>query len=347
MKKWVPILWIIVLAVMFGGVVFAVIKFWPYFKQFPEMVEKVPATGWLLMGLATSLCYLMDYLRLYTLLRVLGHRLNLWAGLQAMAVSEFASIVTPTAELHIPATVYVLVKKHVPVAQATAATVSKTLYILMWVSLFGLVAVNFPGHAKLPHWFEHYTIYCSIPIGLIVAFFFCIVFFAVAINRAMRDRMEMPGIKPWKKRVFRWLQHSTANLAVIGTSTDLMHFLAHVSAIGYIFAYCVLGYVLSYYFDLHVTFVHALLVFTLSLVIIYIGIVPGSIGVAEIGTALMLDPNLFDKGVPHPALVVAILLRFFSRYLMLFPGGGIFLHIVYTEGFKYFERRASQRMAAK
>src|ERR1700742_4200180 len=112
-----------------------------YFTVFVQTLRQVTFAGWVMIGLCTASCYGLDFLRLYSLLRVLGYRLPLFTGIQVGAVSEFASVVTPTAELHIPATVYVLSKRGIEASAATAAVVSKTLYILMWVSLSGVLAL--------------------------------------------------------------------------------------------------------------------------------------------------------------------------------------------------------------
>jgi hypothetical protein len=246
-------------------------------------------------------------------------------------VSEFASIATPTAELHIPATVYVLTKRDIPAAAATAAIVSKTLYMIMWVSIFGLLALTAPG-APLPGRVTDYALYCSLPLALTVAFFVGIIFFTQPIRRFIGRRMERPELKPWRRRGYAWLSRSTQDLAIIGTSTRPMHFLAHLCSVGYLLAYCLLGYILCHVFGLVITPGRALQVFALSLVVLYIGIVPGSILVSELATAYLLDSGFSQQH--HPALFVAIMLRTLSRYSMLLPGAAVFLYMLCKSGLR-------------
>jgi uncharacterized protein (TIRG00374 family) len=313
-----------------GGVGYAIHRFWDLFAQFPAMLREISVAEWLLIALGTLSCFAFDFLRLYTLLGIPGYRLGVRTGLQAIAVSEFASIVTPTAELHIPATVYVLANRGIPVAGATAAIVTKTLYMIMWVSIFGLLALI--AGAPLPDRFKHYALYCSIPLALTVAFFVGIVFFTRPIRRFLGRRIEQPEIKRWRRHVYGWLSRSTEELALIGASTRPMHFVTHLCSVGYILAYCLLGYILCDAFGQPITPARALQVFTLSLVVQYIGIVPGSILVAELATAYLLDPGFSEPH--HPALFVAIMLRLSSRYVMLLPGAAIFLYILRENGFR-------------
>jgi uncharacterized membrane protein YbhN (UPF0104 family) len=274
------------------------------------MLREISLAEWVAILLATLLCYAFDFLRLYTLLGVLGHRLTLRIGMQAIAVSEFASIATPTAELHIPATVYLLAKRHTPAAAATAAIVAKTLYMILWVSVFGLLALLVPGAPV-----AEYAMLCAIPLALVAGFFVAVVFFAQPIRRFLDRR---PG------RVSAWLGRSIRDLALVGSSTRPMHFATHLCAVGYVLAYCLLGYVLCDAFGFEITASRALQVFALGLVVLYIGIVPGSILVAELATAYLLDPDFTQAH--SPALFVAIMLRVLSRYVMLIPGAAIFFH---------------------
>jgi uncharacterized protein (TIRG00374 family) len=340
--KWLPRVWLVVLLAMLVGVAYAVYCLWDLFVQFPAMLGDISLGEWSLIALGTALCFAFDFLRLYTLLAIPGYRLGLWTGLQTIAVSEFASIVTPTAELHIPATVYVLAHRDIPVAEATAAIVSKTLYMVMWVSLAGLVVLLAPG-APLPDRFTDYALYCTIPLALVVALFVIIIIFAERIQRLVDRRLNRSELKRWQRLAYGWLSRSTQELASIGTSTRPMHLFTHVCSVGYILAYCFLGYILCAAFGLAVTPDRALQVFTLSLVVLYIGIVPGSILVAELATAYLLDPGFVQQN--HPALFVAVMLRFLSRYLLLLPGAAIFFFMLSKHGFRSFRSGETERVS--
>ena len=66
-----------------------------------------PAT-WAAVAAAGAGFYLLDYLRFYTLVRLLGVRLGLGTGVELTCVSYFVSSLTPTADLHLPAMVFIL-----------------------------------------------------------------------------------------------------------------------------------------------------------------------------------------------------------------------------------------------
>lgn len=314
-------------AIAFGGA-------WKYCDQVPELLAGISVPGWLAIVACALGCYGLDYLRLRSLLSVLDHPLSLRAGLQATTVSEFASIVTPTAELHIPATVYVLARKGIPVPIGTAAVVSKTLYMLLWVAVCALAVLLMADRAALPAWVLDNLPWCVVPVALIVAFFVAVVFFAVPLHRWTQARLQAGALPRWKHAVLNWLGKSTEALATIGKSTHRMHLLTHVYSLGYIFAYCLSGYCIARALGMDMGCGQALTVFSLSLMVTYMGVVPGSIGVTEVATAYLLDASLSPR-----SLAIAILLRVLTRYVALLPGAFFFFRIVWHHGLEKLVRQ--------
>lgn len=298
-----------------------------YCEETPALLAGISAWGWFTILLSGSCCYALDYLRLRSLLGVLDHPLSVKTGLQAITVSEFASIVTPTAELHIPATVYVLSRRGVPVALATAAVVSKTLYMLLWVSVCALLALMAADPLSLPAWVADHTLHCAVPISLIVLFFLAMVFFAIPINRWIQPGLAHGRGSTWKGAVLKWLGTSTNALATIGRSTHRLHVLTHVASLANVLAYILCGYAVAHALGLELGFGQALIVFALSLMVTYLGIVPGSIGVTEVATAYLLEAQLSPR-----SLAIAILLRVMTRYVALLPGAFFFFRIFWKHG---------------
>src|SRR6185503_6233800 len=91
--------------------------------------------------LVTACFYLLDYVRLYTLFALLGVRVAPGTGIRLTCVSYFVSSLTPTAELNIPAMMLLLHQRGIPVSRTAAVAVVKTLYMTVWVCLFGFVAM--------------------------------------------------------------------------------------------------------------------------------------------------------------------------------------------------------------
>ncbi|MFH0938860.1 MAG: lysylphosphatidylglycerol synthase transmembrane domain-containing protein [Planctomycetota bacterium] len=334
MKKCFLFIWMLLLMATFAIIGYGIFYFWNRLSQIPELMEQISPWGWIAVILGALLYFLLDWLRLYTLLMLLDVRLSLFTGLRATMAGEFASMLTPTQELHIPATVYILTKSNVPVAKATAAVISKTLYMLSWVCLFGLGALYFGRHLFLPAFIADNQIYYFLPIFGIMLFFLCLMFFGQYLHDLAIIYLNNPNISRFWKKVISWIDHSTASLATIGKSTHRMHFLAHACCAGYLLTYCFIGFALCQGVGLDISWDRALCVFSISLMVAYIIPVPGSIGVTEFATSYLLDQTFSGS-----SLTVAILLRVCTRYLALIPGSIFFLNIVWQEGWQFFFNR--------
>jgi uncharacterized protein (TIRG00374 family) len=322
LKKWLIVLWVVLLMTAAVGVAFVLGGKFESFKNIPELLAAISPMAWAAIIGSAALCFLFDYLRLRTLLGVLNQPLPVSTGLQAMVVSEFASIVTPTAELHIPATVYVLSRRGIPAAIGTAAVTGKTLYIIFWVALLSLAVLPAAEAVGLPLLVVDNIFKCKLVVGLIVVFFAAVVFGANPLSRWTHKRLQKTAARGWSRAFWAWLGSSTEALATIGKSKNHMHLLAHLSAICYIAAYCLCGYCIARALGVELGYAQALIIFTLSLFVTYLGLVPGSIGVTEAATAYLLG------GDSPRSLAIAILLRLLTRYIALPPGAFVFFRIV-------------------
>ncbi len=113
------------------------------------LIGAIPSTLWLGLGALTVLFYVLDWIRFRSILNVLGHRLPLPDGVQLTCVSYFVTSLTPSAELHAPAMVFMLRRQGVPVPQALAATLTKSIYMTLWICLVSWTTLSFAG-VRLP-----------------------------------------------------------------------------------------------------------------------------------------------------------------------------------------------------
>ena len=124
------------------------------FGEFLKLFKEITPSRWLLLLLLTSLFYLLDYVRAFTLFSILGHKLSLSRGLQLTTVSYFISSLTPTSELNLPAMAYLMKKDGVPASSAVAVIITKTFYTVLWICIFAVFMLQLKSGVHLPRWFS-------------------------------------------------------------------------------------------------------------------------------------------------------------------------------------------------
>ena len=331
MKTWIVLIWLAILAATVAGGVFAIFYFWDRISDLPVLWREITPLYWALTLLCISAFYLLDYVRLYTLLGILDARISLYTWFKVTVFAQFASMLTPMGELHLPATVYILMKSGIPGPKATAAGSAKTMYIVTWICIAGLSFLLFSREIHVPARIHAHLPYYCIPLFSIVLLFSILILFASSIHRFTAAVLSRHGMRPWKKKILLWVDKSAGALATIGKSTHSMHLFSHITSILYIMAYCLTGYILCHAVGLETTISKAAAVFSIGLMVAYLVPVPGSAGVTELSTAYLLDPQLGPQ-----SLVVVIIIRILSVYAALLPGALIFMIIVRQEGFRYF-----------
>jgi uncharacterized protein (TIRG00374 family) len=245
------------------------------------------------------------------------------------------SVLTPTAELHVPATVYALTRWGIPVERATAAVASKTMFMIMWICAVAFAALLLDPAVSLPAEIRAYVPLYAIPLIFIVAFYASIVLGGRRIHAWARERLKDRAMGRWKRRFVHGLDRSAGAMAQISGVWDLRHLAAHAASLAYLLTYCLIGYILSRAVGYELTFPHAISIFSISLMVAYLSPIPGSIGVTELATGFLLEQQLTER-----ALLVAITLRVLTLYIVLLPGALVALNIARKDGLAYLHKGA-------
>jgi uncharacterized protein (TIRG00374 family) len=284
------------------------------------LIATIPAPLWLGLGALTALFYVLDWIRFRSVLGVLGYRLRLRDGVQLTCVSYFVTSLTPSAELHAPAMVYMLRRQGVPAPHALAATLTKSIYMTLWICLVSWTTLSFATSVVLPDQLRLALPWLTLPLLGIALLLALLAFFPGPVQR-WTGRIRVGGL--WRKIVLG-IGESAASLSTIGKSTDPLHLACHVASIAFLLTYVSIGWLLSAHFGFSLTWLQALTIFSTSLMVAYLAPVPGAIGVTELATSYMLSPALTPEG-----MAVALTLRILCWYLVALPGalvlaGGLF-----------------------
>jgi uncharacterized membrane protein YbhN (UPF0104 family) len=303
------IFWALVLVVTVGAALWAIGHFAGGYQRFWQLMGLVGPMQWAVLAAATAAFYLLDYARLYTLFRLLGVRIPLGTGLQLTCVSYFVSSLTPTAELNIPAMIFMLRQKAIPASGTAAVAIVKTMYTVAWVCAFGLGTLLLRDDVRLPPSVGDHLFLLVAPAGLLILAFFGIILFP---ERALR----------WTRIGF--IQRCAEAMSLVGRSTDRTHLLSHAACVAFIGAYVFIGAYLCRALNISLdSNGKALTVFSNSLMVSYLAPVPGAIGVTEVATSYLIDPAMTERG-----MVAATLLRFLCWYVLAIPGVLILLNAV-------------------
>lgn len=278
-----------------------------------QHARTISPARWTIVGAATALFYLLDWVRYATLLSLLGHRLHPLAGLRLTCVSYFVSSLTPVAELHPPAMVFILTREGIPAADATAATVAKSLYMVLWICAVAGIALALDPATSLPPVMARWLPLSGLVLLALVAGFITLVVARARIERWGARVAADPARPGWHKKLATGLARTGAATARLGSSTRPAHLGCHAASLAFLFTYCCIGWLLCNALGVDLGLGRAVSVFSTGMMVAYLAPVPGSIGVTELATAYLLDPHL-----GHAAVSASVLLRFLCWY-----GGGL------------------------
>ena len=313
-KHWLVFSGVVLFTASVVVVCFAVRNYWSHFSSSLAYVFEVPWGYWLAVSLSACAYFLLDYCRLYTLLRMLGTRLSLLDGLKTLSIAEVASFLVPTGVLYVPTAIFVLRREGVNSGDATAVIVTRTVYTIVWVSLAGFASLFLTGEQAAPAISNH-LVYYLLPIVGLVLLFIALVVFAPRLHRWLQGKVLARFQSRRVKALFQWFDRTEADIGTIGHSTSRFHLFSHLSSIGMVLMYCVTGFLLAHATGLDLSLPAAVCVFSISLLLIYISPVSGTIGVSEAATAYLLSPNFGPREI-----FVAVALRIIARYVLLVPG---------------------------
>jgi uncharacterized membrane protein YbhN (UPF0104 family) len=277
---------------------------------------EVRLRSWLALTALTLAFYSLDYVRFWSLLAVLGHRLRYLVGLQLACVSYFVTNLTPNAELHTPAMIFLLHQDGVPVAEAAAASLVKSIYMMLWICVFAFASLQLDGGAILPAGTARVA---SLGVLGQVAVLGSLVIFPTRIQ-AFAARRSARLAAPWARKLVEGGARVAASIARLGRSRDLLHFTAHAASITFVLLYVVIGRTSCAALGIALSWHEALTVFPASLFVAYFAPVPGSIGVTELATAYLIDRTISPR-----AVAAATLLRCCCWYSATLPGAAILL----------------------
>jgi uncharacterized membrane protein YbhN (UPF0104 family) len=308
------VFWALLLLATVAGAIWAIGHFAGGYGRFFQLAAQVDGLQWTVLGAATAAFYLLDYARLYTLFRLLGVRIPLATGLQLTCVSYFVSSLTPTAELNIPAMIFLLRQKAIPASRTTAVAIVKTMYMTAWVCAFGLGTLLLRDDVHLPPMIADNLFLLTAPAALLLLAFFYIIFFPL--------------------RVLHWTSigfiHRCAEaISLMGKSTGGSHLLSHAACVAFLAVYIAIGAYLCHALQIPLEAGKALTAFSNSLMVSYLAPVPGSIGVTEVATSYLIDPAMTERG-----MVAATLLRFLCWYVLAIPGLLFLLNAVRVESLR-------------
>jgi len=282
--------------------------------RFAAQVGALDAGRWAVLIPATLAFYSLDWLRYWALFRLLGHPLPYRLGLELVAISYFVSSLTPVAELHLPVMVVVLVGRGYPAGVATAATVAKSVYMVLWVCVLGGIGVRV-SPVVVPPAIARNLGYYLVPLAIGIAALAVTVIAPGPIHRWCERRLAGPDFAGWRRRLVAGFDHTVAALTRIGRSRRPVHLVAHGACALFVACYVVIGHVVAGGVGLHGDWGASSAVWSASLMVAYLAPVPGSMGVTETATAYLLDPSL-----PPAAMSAAVLVRLLCWYLVLAPG---------------------------
>lgn len=308
------VFWVTVFALTIILVPFVFYHFTGGVAPFFEVLHRLPVGVVISSVLLTVVFYALDYARFYCLARVLGYRISIVTGVQLTCISYFVSSLTPTAELHLPAMVMVLVTLGIPMAKAVAITISKSMIMTFWVCAIALLLAVLDPDLIMPADYADALPLYLLPLAVLSALLMLIILFPRRVER-LGSRWFGKKATGIRVAIIKGSVKCATSLAEIGQSASHFHWLAHLASIAFVIVYALIGGVLASGVGKELGLFHGLSVFSNSLMVSYIAPVPGSMGVTEVFTAYLLDR---DIGVD--AMSISILLRFLCWYVVAIPG---------------------------
>jgi uncharacterized protein (TIRG00374 family) len=315
MRKTKQAFWIVIFALTVYLTGAWVVHYAGGVHRFIALASRISTADWIILALATAAFYYLDYVRFYTLFAVLGQKLPFKTGIRLTCVSYFVSTLTPTAELNIPAILFLLNRDGVPASKAAAVVVTKSLYIAFWICVVAFGSLCFHSGVQLPQIVAKHLVGFTAPFWTLIVLFFYVIIFPGQIVRWTTRVLSREPVSAWKRKCVSGFGHLAQAISAIGQSIDAMHFAAHASCLLFIGVYIVIGATLAHALGIPLAPVKALTIFSNSLMVTYLAPVPGGMGATEMATTYLLDPKMSES-----AMVVSALLRFLCWYIVIAPG---------------------------
>lgn len=243
----------------------------------------------------------LDGVRVAAPLRLLGHAVSVIEGAGLAAVSYFVASLTPVAELHVPAMVWLLGRRGVPAGQAAAAMAVKSLVFTLYVCAAGALGLVLGGGSLSDPRLRQGLAVGALLLLPIVALFAALVAAPGSIAAWAGPRIE--AARGLRRKLFEGAAQAAAAVATVGRSKHADHFALHAAAIGAVFVYAAIGHEACAAVGIDLSWPRALAAFSAGLMVAYLAPIPGSIGVAEVAQAWLIDPALPPRAVAAAAVV--------------------------------------------
>lgn len=263
----------------------------------------------------TALFFALDYARLAALLALFDHRLGARVAVELTCVSYFISSITPQSELHLPVMVFLLARAGVDVGQATAVTVTKSVYMTLWVCLVALAALASRPDLRLPPELDGHLPALLSPVAALVTALALVVLFASPLHERAKRALARPDRPRWFVVAVRALDGMASSLARLAASRRRGHAFCHAASLAEIAVHALIGLVACRGLGVEVDAGRVLTAFTSGFMVAYVAPVPGSIGVTELATAYLVDPTM-----PPSVRAAVLTARILCWYGVMIPG---------------------------
>lgn len=300
--------------------------------------RRIDVVHWAALAPATLAFYSLDWLRCVTLLAILGHRISWRVGLELAAVGYFVTCLTPTSELYLPAMILWLVRRGVPLGAATAVSLAKSVYMLLWVLVAGLCGLALhEGPVVPPGLGAPLAVVFVVPLALVVGLALAMGFPA-GVHRWCARRLARPTLGGWRRAWIAGLDDTVRALATIGRSRSSSHLAAHAACVAFLACYLLIGWLVVDGLDMGLSARRAVTSWSGSLLVAYVAPTPGGAGATEGATAYFLDPAL-----PADAATAALLVRTLCGYAIAPIGLAFAIREAHRMGWHDFARRLRAR----
>lgn len=319
--------WACFLAAVFLGAGGLVLRYSGGYGRFLALAAGISGPQWAVLGAAAALFYCLDYVRFRALVSLAGVRLSPAAGLRLTCVTYFVSSLTPFCGLHLPAVIYLLVREGVPAPQAAAVSITKSLYMVLWICVFAFATLHLPVPMGLglPEGISRPLLLGSLPLlPPILALPFLLAFPGTVEKWSASLPAATP---PWLARFKAGCAQCARAISSLGPRRNPMHWLCHGASIACIGVYVFMGWYLCRSLGIPLDPGKAAAVFSNSLMVAYLSPVPGSVGITEFATSYLLDPSVTESG-----MVASALLRCLCWYAVMIPGAFLLADLFRREG---------------
>ena len=307
--------WLLCLVATLAAAPFLFAHFTGGFAAYANALGRISLGHWAVILASTVVFYLLDYLRFYSLLAIFGFRLPVTVALKLTCVSYFVSSLTPSAELHLPAMVFLLVREGVDLGTATAVTITKSMYMTLWICAIALISLQLRTDVHLPeHLARHLPLYLM-PLASLVLFLGTVVLFPRRIHAWAEHRLATTGLPAWRGKIIQGVDHVAQALSKIAGSTHYMHVVCHAGSAAFVLMYAWIGYVVCNGMGVVLPLGKAVTVFSNGLMVAYLSPVPGSVGITEVMTNYLLDPSMSNLG-----MAAVLTQRILCWYIVIVPG---------------------------